>query len=227
MTDFSVSQLASMIDASIAGRPAATLQEMDVFYQKLAPYRLAAVMVEPRYVRSAVEYFHPRKQAVVTVISYPLGAMTTEAKLIQMAAALSDGADELDIAMDLSAFRSGDFTKVSDELRAVQSLAGGHLLKIIYYSAILSEADALLAAELVLGAGITFLKTNPGYGNLTTPAHIRAIKQRFGNDLRVMASGGVRTHQDGLAMIEAGADRIATISPFAVMGVESRSGDVP
>jgi deoxyribose-phosphate aldolase len=187
----------------------------------LAPYQLAAVMVEPRYVRSAVEYFHPRKQNVVTVISYPLGAMTTEAKLIQMAQALSDGADELDVAMDLSAFRSGDFDKVSDELRAVRSLAGERTVKVIYYSALLSEGEALRAAELILNAGIAFLKTNPGYGNVTTLAHIRAIKQRFGNDLRVMASGGVRTHQDALAMIEAGTDRIATSSPFAVMGIES------
>jgi deoxyribose-phosphate aldolase len=147
--------------------------------------------------------------------------MTTEAKLIQMAQALSDGADELDVAMDLSAFRSGDFDKVSDELRAVRSLAGERTVKVIYYSALLSEGEALRAAELILNAGIAFLKTNPGYGNVTTLAHIRAIKQRFGNDLRVMASGGVRTHQDALAMIEAGTDRIATSSPFAVMGIES------
>lgn len=220
MADISVRQLALMIDASIAGRPAATFAEMDAFYGRLAPYRLAAVMVEPRYVRSAVAHFLPRQQNVVTVISYPLGAMTTEAKLIQMAEALSDGVDELDIAMDLSAFRSGDLGKVADELRAIRNLAGEHTVKVIYYSAILSEDEALRAAEMILDAGITFLKTNPGYGNVTTPAHVRAIKQRFGGDLRVMASGGVRTHQDALAMIEAGADRIATSSPFAVMGVE-------
>ncbi len=221
MANISIQELASMIDASIAARPAATLGEMDAFYGRLAPYQLAAVMVEPRYVRSAVEYFLPRQQNVVTVIAYPLGAMTTEAKLIQMAEALSDGADELDIAMDLSAFRSGDLGKVADELRAMRILAGDHTVKVIYYSAILSEDDALRAAELILGAGITFLKTNPGYGNVTTPAQVRAIKRRFGSELRVMASGGVRTHQDALAMIEAGADRIATSSPFAVLGVES------
>jgi len=221
MTDLSASQLAAVIDPSLGGRPAATLAEVNAFLHKVAPYRWAAVEVEPHYVRSAAEYFHPRKQPVVTVISYPLGAMTTEAKLIQMAQALSDGADELDIAMDLSAFRSGDFLKVSDELRAMRSLAGGRTVKAIYYSALLSEDDALRAAELILDAGFTFLKTNPGFGNVTPPQHIRAIKQRFGKDARVMASGGVRTHQDALAMIEAGADRIATSSPFAVMGVES------
>jgi deoxyribose-phosphate aldolase len=221
MADVSAPQLAAMIDPSLGGRPAATLAEVNAFLRKLTPYRWAAVEVEPHYVRSAADYFHPRNQSVVTVVSYPLGAMTTESKLFQMAQALSDGVDELDFAMDLSAFRSGDLGKVADELRAVRVLAGDHTVKVIYYSAILSEDDALRAAELILDSGITFLKTNPGFGNVTPPAHIRAIKQRFGSDLRVMASGGVRTHQDALAMIDAGADRIATTSPFAVMGVES------
>ena len=138
MTDVSTSQLAAMIDPSLGGRPAATLAEVNEFLHKVAPYRWAAIEVAPRYVNAAAEYFHPRKQTVATLISCPLGAMTTEAKLIQMAQALSDGADELDIAMDLSAFRSGDYTKIADELRAMRSLAGGHTLKVIYYSTILS-----------------------------------------------------------------------------------------
>jgi deoxyribose-phosphate aldolase len=219
MHDIPVEQLAAMIDAS-SGKAAATLNEMNVFYQSLAGFRFAAVMVEPRYLSSAVEYFHPRGQHVVTVISYPLGAMTTEAKLIQAAQALADGADELDVAMDLSAFRSGDYAKVTDQLRALRYTAGGRVIKVIYYSAVLSGDEALRAAQLILDAGITFLKTNPGYGHVTTPEHVRTIKARFGSDLRVMASGGVRTHQDALAMIDAGADRIATSSPFAVLGVQ-------
>ncbi len=111
MTGVSASQLAAMIDLSLGGSPAATLAEVNEFLRKVAPYRWAAVEVEPHYVNAAAQYFHPRKQTVVTVISYPLGAMTTEAKLIQGAQALSDGADELDIAMDLSAFRSGGYQR--------------------------------------------------------------------------------------------------------------------
>jgi len=220
MQDIPAEKLAAMVDASMGGRPAATLAEMAAFYEKLATYTFAAVMVEPRYLLSAVQYFHPRGQKVATVIAYPLGAMTTEAKLIQAAQALADGADELDVAMDLSAFRSGDYAKVVDELRAMRYLAGNRTIKVIYYSSVLSNDEALRAAQLILQAGITFLKTNPGYGHVTTPEHVRVIKNRFGNDLRIMASGGIRTHQDALAMLEAGTDRIATSSPFAVLGVE-------
>jgi deoxyribose-phosphate aldolase len=90
-----------------------------------------------------VNYLRPLGQDVVTVISYPLGAMSTEAKLLQMGQALSDGADKLDIM----AFRSSDLAKVSDELKAVRALAGNHTLKLIYYSDVLAENDCLRAAD--------------------------------------------------------------------------------
>ena len=176
-------------------------------------------MVEPSDVGFARLILTEMGQRLVTVVSYPLGAYTTETKVFQAEQALAEGADELDVAMDLSAFRSGDFRRVVDDLRAVRRLAGDHLVKTIYYSALLSDADAIRAAELSLEAGITFLKTNPGYGNVTAPHHIEVIKERFGADLKIMASGGVRTHADALSMLEAGADRIATSSPLAVLGI--------
>ena len=81
----------------------------------------------------------------------------------------------------------------------------------------LSDEEAIKAAELILESGISFLKTNPGYGNVTTPHHIAVIKKHFKDDLKVMASGGVRTYPEAMAMIEAGADRIATSSAAAIL----------
>jgi deoxyribose-phosphate aldolase len=176
-------------------------------------------MVEPSQVRFARPILSDLGQTLVTVIAYPLGAMTTETKVLQAEQALEDGADELDIAMDLSAFRSGDEGRVVDDLRAVRRLAGDRVVKAIYYSALLDDEESIRAAELALRAGITFLKTNPGYGNVTTPHHVELIKHRFGSRLRVMASGGVRTHAEALAMVAAGADRIATSSHLAVLGL--------
>ncbi|MGC8634844.1 MAG: deoxyribose-phosphate aldolase [Candidatus Limnocylindrales bacterium] len=219
MSEPSVVTLASMIDASIGGRAAPTNAEVEGFIRSLTPYRFAAVMVEPSYVRFARPILDAMGQRLASVIAYPLGAMTTEAKLIQAEQALEDGADELDVAMDLSAFRSGDPGRVVDDLRAVRRLAGDHLVKAIYYSALLSDDEAIRAAALVAEAGITFLKTNPGYGNVTTPHHIRVIKEHFGSMFKVMASGGVRTHADALAMLDSGADRIATSSVQAVLGL--------
>ena len=219
MAVIGIETLASVMDASIGGTPAATEEEVLRFFEslQLEKHKFAAVMVEPSYVKFAADYLHTRGQKLVTVISYPLGAMTTMAKVIQAEQALDDGADELDIAMDLSAFRSGDYQQVVDDLRAVRRTAGEKVVKAIYYSAVLSDEESLKAAKLIQTAGIEFLKTNPGYGNVTTPHHIEVIKKHFKDDLKVMASGGVRTYAEAMAMIDVGADRIATSSAAAIL----------
>lgn len=214
----STEKLASMIDASCA-TAAATREEVKEFLDSLAGHDWAAVMVEPSEVKFARPILTAMGQRLVTVLAYPLGAYTTEVKVVQAEQAIEDGADELDIAMNLSAFRSGDYKRVVEDLAAVRRAATGHLVKVIYYSAILDDADAIRAAQLALDAGVDFLKTNPGYGNLTTPHHISVVKERFGTRVKVMASGGVRTQEDALAMVEAGADRIATSSPMTVLGL--------
>ncbi len=219
MAVIGIETLASVIDASIGGTPAATEAEVLRFFSSLQldKHKFAAVMVEPSYVKFAADFLHERGQKLVTVISYPLGAMTTIAKVVQAEQALTDGADELDVAIDLSAFRSGDYQQVVDDLRIVRGTAGDRVVKAIYYSAVLTDEESIKAAELVLNAGITFLKTNPGYGNVTTPHHISVIKKHFKDDLKVMASGGVRTYEDAMAMIDAGADRIATSSVTSIL----------
>ncbi len=213
-----------MIDASIGGTPAATEAEMLNFFESihLDKNKFAAVMVEPSYVKWAADYLHARKQKLVTVISYPLGAMTTVAKVFQAEQAFADGADEIDIAMDLSAFRSGDYQQVLDDLRTVRRTAGDRVVKAIPYTALLTDQECIKAAGLILDAGIKFLKTNPGYGNVTTPHHIAVIKKHFKDDLKVMASGGVKTYEDAMAMIDQGADRVATSSVVAILDGSSK-----
>jgi len=224
MAVLGIETLASMIDASIGGTPAATEEEVLGFFGsiQLDKHRFAAVRVEPSYVKFAANYLHARGQKLVTDISYPLGAMTTVAKVVQAEQALADGADELDVAMDLSAFRSGDYQQVVDDLRIVRRTAGDRVVKAIYYSAVLTDQESIKAAGLILDAGITFLKTNPGYGNVTTPHHIAVIKKHFKDGLKVMASGGVRTYDDAAAMIDQGADRIATSSVSSILDRSSK-----
>ncbi len=217
MTELSASDLAARVDASVP-IPAATEAELWEWFSRLEPWRLAAVAVEPAMVGLASKWFHPRGQPVCGLIAYPLGAMTTGAKVVQAEQALSDGADELDIAMDLSAFRSGDYGKVVDDLRTVRWLAGDRTVKCIYYSSLLSESEGLEAAALAVEAGITFLKTNPGYGNVTAPEQVAAVRRRFGQEVRVMASGGIRNRAEALSMIASGADRVATSSLVGVLG---------
>jgi deoxyribose-phosphate aldolase len=196
MPEMSTVQLAAVMDA-FSARAAATPDEMASFYRTLgAAARFAAVTVPPRYVLSAVEYFRPRGQRVAALISSPMGAMTTAVKLAQARRALRDGADELDLAMDLSAFRSGDDAAVRDELRAIHGAAAGRMIKVVFYAWMLNGEEELRAAQLLLDAGITFLKTNPDDAHATPPECVRAIKARFRQDVgssHAEESGPIRT----------------------------------
>ncbi len=212
-------QLEPMIDASIGNKPAPTLEEIKGFVQTTSKYDFAVTLVEPYYVRTAAKILHPFGKKVCTVLSYPLGGMTHEVKLFQARKAIEDGTDELDISMDLSLFLSGRYEDAKEDMRAFVQLAheNGKLIKMIYFASRLSADDQRRAAEMAINLGIPFLKTNPGFGAVTTPGQVRFIKQYYKSQIRIMASGGVRSTDDALAMVEAGADRIATSTPFQIL----------
>lgn len=205
------------IDASLGSTPAPTLEEYVAFVKETLKYSFAATLVEPYYIRASAPILHDAGKKLVTVIAYPLAGMTHEAKIYQAKQALKDGADEIDVSMDFSAFKSGDYRRVVEDLTPIVSMAEGRVVKMIYFADALNEEEQIRAAELAQEAGIKFLKTNPGYGYVTTVQQVKLIKAKYGKGLKVMASGGVRTAADAVAMIEAGADRIATSSPFQII----------
>ena len=139
--------------------------------------------------------------------------------MLQARTAIADGADELDISMDLSLFLSGRYEEAKEDMKGFVHLTQEHnvLMKMIYFASRLSADDQKRAAQMAVELGIPFLKTNPGFGAVTTPGQIRFIKQHYAGMIQVMASGGVRTAEDAMAMVEAGADRIATSTPFRIL----------
>lgn len=205
-----------MIDASLGATPAPTSQQVEDFVKKTLNYHFAATLTEPFFIKSNAEILHAAGKRLVSVIAYPLGGMTHEAKLFQAKQALKDGADELDISMDISAFKSGRYDYVKEELKPFVDIMEGKIMKMIYFASLLTENEQLRAAEIALDLGIPYLKTNTGYGFVTTTDQVRLIKDRYHDSIKVMTSGGVRTKEDAIAMIEAGADRIATSSPFKI-----------
>jgi len=217
MTEISRQYVESIIDASLGSSPAPTLSQYIEFVNQTLDYHFAATLVEPYYIRSAAPILHQNGKKVVTVISYPLASYTSRAKLFQAQQAIKDGTDELDISMDLSAFKEGDYRRVIDDLKPAVELSAGRVTKMIYFSNILNPDEQKKAAELAIKLGFHFLKTNPGYGYVTKPEDIRLIKSEFADAIKVMASGGVRTKDDAIAMIQAGADRIATSTAVAIL----------
>jgi deoxyribose-phosphate aldolase len=206
-----------IIDASLGSTPAPTISEVQSFVKEILNYSFATTLTEPFYIKYCAPLLHDVGKKLVTVIAYPLGGMTHEAKLAQAKQALRDGADELDVSMDVSLFKSGKYEAVKEDLKPFVDLAGGKIVKMIYFASLLSADEQLKAAEIAIGLKIPFLKTNTGYGYVTTAEQIRLIKGRFENEVKVMASGGVRTADDAKQMVLAGADRIATSSAFKII----------
>ncbi|MGI5967153.1 MULTISPECIES: deoxyribose-phosphate aldolase [Anaerotruncus] len=206
-----------IIDASLGATPAPTLDQVSEFVKKTLDYNFATTLTEPFFIKYNADILHAAGKQLVSVISYPLYGMTHEAKLAQAKQALADGADELDVSMDISAFKSGRFDYVKEDLKPFVDLMEGRIMKMIYGATLLTEDEQKHAAEIAIELGIPFLKTNTGYGYVTTIEQVKLIKDNFGDDIKVMVSGGVRTKEDAIAMIEAGAARIATSSPFKIV----------
>ena len=216
--DITRNQVERLIDASLGATPAPTPAQVEDFVRKTLSYDFAATLTEPFFIKGNAEILHEAGKQLVSVIAYPLGGMTHEAKFFQARQALKDGADELDVSMDVSAFRSGKYDAVKEDLKPFVDLIKGEgkLMKMIYFASLLTEDEQLRAAELAIELQIPFLKTNTGFGFVTTTDQVRLITSRYGDDIKVMTSGGVRTKEDAIAMIEAGASRIATSSPFKI-----------
>lgn len=194
-----------MIDASLGATPAPTLGQVEEFVRKTLDYDFATTLTEPFFIRGNADILHQAGKQLVSVISYPLGGMTHEAKLYQARQALKDGADELDISMDVSAFKSGRYEYVKEELKPFVDMMEGKIMKMIYFASLLTEDEQLRAAEMAIELGIPYLKTNTGFGFVTTTDQVRLIKDNYHDAIKVMTSGGVRTREDAIAMIQAGA----------------------
>lgn len=206
-----------MIDASLGATPAPTLAQVEEFVRKTLNYNFATTLTEPFFIRGNADILHQAGKELVSVISYPLGGMTHEAKLYQAKQALKDGADELDISMDVSAFKSGRYDYVKEDLKPFVDMMEGRIMKMIYFASLLTEDEQLRAAEMAIELGIPYLKTNTGFEFVTTTDQVKLIKDHYHDAIKVMTSGGVRTKEDAIAMIEAGAERIATSSAFKIV----------
>jgi len=207
----------NIIDASLGSTPAPTILQVQNFVKKTLNYDFAVTLTEPFFVKHCADILHDAGKKLVTVISYPLGGMGDEGKIAQIKRAVSDGADELDISMDISAFKSGKYAQVKEGLQRAIDASDGKLCKLIYFAALLDVDEQKRACEMAIELGFPYVKTNTGFGYVTTLEEVKLVKENYGDQLKVMASGGVRTKEDAISMIEAGASRIATSSAFEIV----------
>ncbi len=207
-------ELARYIDHTLLDAMA-TEEQIRQLCQDAKSYGFCAVSVNPRWVALAAEQLHGSKVKVGGVVSLPLGADTTKIKVAQAKEAIFAGADEIDMVADLASIVEGDARYLRDELRAVlkvcRSMRPAVLLKVIIESAALNREQKIFACEIANQVGVDFIKTSTGFhpAGGATVEDIKLMKETAPN-CRIKAAGGIRTVEQVLEMLEAGAERIGT-----------------
>lgn len=181
--------------------------------EEAAIYRFKSVCVHGAYVSMARDLLRDTSVLVCTVIGFPLGASTTAAKVAEADDAVSNGAAEIDMVINQGWVKDGHYHKIMQEVHFIKDAIGGATLKVIIETANLSKEEMVEVSKAIVEGGAEFVKTSTGFASRGASLDdIRIIKNTVGNHALIKASGGIRTYDDALAFIEAGADRIGTSS---------------
>lgn len=200
-----------MIDHTILS-PAATPRDVERYCRETLEYGFWGVMVNPYYVSLAKAVIGNRAK-VMSVVGFPFGATKPFLKAREAEAALNDGADEIDMVMNIGAFKAGLYELVEREVKAVASVVHdyGGVLKVIIETGYLTPDEIAKASRLVVDAGADFVKTSTGYGPRgATVEDVEIIRRAVGDRAGVKAAGGIRTADQAITMIKAGANRIGS-----------------
>ncbi|WP_456365346.1 deoxyribose-phosphate aldolase [Thermococcus sp.] len=203
-------------------RPYATREDIMKLCDEAIEYNFYAVCVNPYRVKLAKDYLREKKAdvKVASVIGFPLGATSTEVKVFEAERALEDGADELDMVINIGALKDRDYDYVKGDIEEVVKVAHerGAKVKVIIETCYLTEEEKVKACELAKEAGADFVKTSTGFGTGgATVEDVRLMRRVVGPDMGVKAAGGIRTFQKAVEMIEAGANRIGASSSVKIM----------
>ena len=199
-------------------KPEARWQDVRRICDEAVENHTASICINPCYVRQAAEYLAGRVP-VCTVIGFPLGATSTQAKIEETKQAMLDGAQEFDMVINIGALKAGELDDVEQEIRALKQTVGDKILKVIVETCLLTQEEKETMCEIVPRAGADFIKTSTGFstGGATfedIALFARCVKGRC----RIKAAGGIRTVQDMEEFIRLGADRLGTSSAIKILG---------
>jgi deoxyribose-phosphate aldolase len=219
--------IASFIDHTLL-KPEASEADILKVCAEAAEYRFKSVCVNPIWVKTVKTALKGSGVLTCSVVGFPLGATPTDVKTFEARGAVLDGADEIDMVINIAAARAGDKGALVEDITAVAEAvhASDAILKVIIETALLDDARKVLACEAAVEAGADFVKTSTGFnGGGATAEDIALMRRAVGPDLGVKASGGVRSLADAQAMIAAGATRIGASSGIAIVkGEQGSSG---
>ncbi|WP_222858212.1 deoxyribose-phosphate aldolase [Oxynema aestuarii] len=200
--------LGSFIDHALLN-PTATPAQVEQWCEEADRFNFASVCVYPAYVRQATNLLHGKRPKVCTVIGFPSGATTSATKLYEAQEAVENGAKELDVVINLGWLKAGQTNEVYRDLAEICDETG-QLVKAILEMSLLDEEEKRLAAQICLDAGVAYLKTSTGFYGGATVEDVRLLKEISRGQVGIKASGGIRTAQQALDLLMAGATRLGT-----------------
>lgn len=215
-------ELAQRIEHTLL-KPEATVKDIMRLCDEAQKYHLYAVCVNPCYVPLAKHLLQGTEVKVVTVVGFPLGATFSSVKALEAKTAMEEHADEIDMVMNVSAFKTGDYAAVTEDIRRVVEAAAPCPVKVIIEAAYLTPREKRTACRIIADGGAKFVKTSTGFGKGgATVEDVKLLREEAGKyGLKVKAAGGIRDAETAKAMVEAGADRIGTSAGAAIAAGEA------
>ena len=187
-----------------------TWDEIKALCDDAITYKTASVCIPPCYVKPAKEYVQD-KMAICTVIGFPNGNTTTECKKFETKEALENGADEIDMVINIGALRAKDYDYVENEIKELKALCGDRILKVIVETCLLTEEEKIKMCEIVTSAGADYIKTSTGFSKAgATFEDVALFAKHIGPNVKIKAAGGISSFADAEKFIELGASRLGT-----------------
>lgn len=213
-------QLQDYIDHTIL-KPTATVSDIQNLCKEAVQYNFYAVCVNGAFVEIAKKELQNSKVKLAAVIGFPLGAMSTKAKIYEAKECIASGADEIDMVINVGQLKSGNSDFVAFEIKQIKEAIGDTVLKVIIETCFLSTEEKKEATKLVMQAGADFVKTSTGFGTGgATLEDVRLMKTIVGDEVKIKASGGVRDKETALEYIKLGVSRIGTSSGIAIVSTK-------
>jgi deoxyribose-phosphate aldolase len=220
--------IASYIDHTFL-KQTTLLSDIGQLCSEASQYGFAAVCVPPLFVKKAREFLTDSPVKLATVIGFPLGYSAIEAKLAELVLAIVDGADELDIVVNISAIKNKDWQFLANEINTLLPVARNkqRTVKIIIESGVLSDEEISTCCDVYAAAGVDFIKTSTGFAEKGASIEtVRLLRKILPSNIRIKASGGIKTYAFASGLIAAGADRLGCSNSVAIINEAAGSGGV-
>ncbi len=213
-------KLAQYIDHTLLS-PTASTKDIAQLCEEAKQHHFKSICINPSYLETAKTFLHGSDVLLCTVIGFPLGQMSTSSKVFETIDAVAKGAQEIDMVMNIAKFKEGDYNYCINEINAIKEACGKATLKVIVETCLLSDEEKARVAEMILQSQADFIKTSTGFSKAGANLEdIKLWKRILGDKKKIKAAGGIRSHEDLLAFIEAGADRIGTSSGVKLINKE-------